>query len=249
LKSSINQNFNQKPYASARLRALITIVLLALGAASSLLSMIVNAALAATLRGAGDLTAPYELGESASELLYVVVALLQLFIFTATVVAFLLWLHRAYGNLPALGAMALDTTPGWAAGYFFIPIVNLFKPFQVVKEIWHESTPGGETREGFGGVSVRSKTPALVGWWWAFWIIANVAGRASDRAVVMAETIESMVLASWVSIASEALFVVAAALAILVVKRIDEMQEAKFREMGAQGPPPPPESFETHRNV
>ncbi|HZH89809.1 MAG TPA: hypothetical protein VEX70_04225 [Pyrinomonadaceae bacterium] len=44
-------------------------------------------------------------------------------------------------------------------------------------------------------------------------------------------------------------FVVAAVLAILVVKRIDEMQEAKFRQMAAQGPPPPPDSFDTYRTI
>jgi len=245
----MNQNFNHKPYASGRVRALITILLLAAGALGSMLSIIVNAALVGMLRDAGDLGAPYEIGESLTELLYVGVALLQLFVFIATMAAFLLWLHRAYRNLPALGAVKLDTTPGWAVGYFFIPFVNLFKPFQVVKEIWRESTPGMETQTSFGGGYSRTGTPALVGWWWAFWIIANVALRVSDRAVTTAGTIEGMLLASWVTIASDALFIVAAALAILVVKRIDEMQEAKFRQMGAQGPPPPPESFETPRTA
>jgi hypothetical protein len=54
-----------------------------------------------------------------------------------------------------------------------------------------------------------------------------------------------MLMASWVNIVSDAMFVVAAVLAILIVKRIDDMPEAKFRQMGAQGPPPPPENFET----
>ena len=249
LNSPMNQNFNHQPYASGRVRALITILLLAAGAAAGVLSIIVNVALAGMLREAGDLGAPYEIGESLTELLYVGIALLQLFLFIATVVAFLMWLHRAYRNLQALGAAGLDTTPGWAVGYFFIPIVNLFKPYQVVKEVWRESAPGAETGASFGGDYSRSGTPALVGWWWAFWIIANIAGRVSDRATTTAESIEGMLLASWASIASDALFIIAAVLAILVVKRIDDMQEAKFRQLGAQGPPPPPDSFETPRSV
>jgi hypothetical protein len=244
-----HQSFDQKPYASGRLRALVTILLLAAGAGCGVLSVIVNAALAGTLRGAGDLDAPYEIGGSLTELLYVGVTLLQLVIFIATAVAFLMWVHRAYRNLPALGAVGLDSTPGWAVGYFFIPFINLVKPFQVVREIWHRSTPAGVADEDFGGVAARSGTPALVGWWWALWIIANIAGRASDRAVDRAGTIESMLLASRLTIASDALFIIAAVLAILVVKRIDEMQEAKFRQMGAQGPPPPPESFDAPRTT
>jgi len=251
----MNQNFNQKPYASGRVRALLTIVLLGACAACGALSLIVNAVLISTLRDAGDQGAVYEFGESVTELLYVGVALLQVLVFVATAVAFLMWMHRAYRNLPALGARRLDTTPGWAVGYFFIPFANLFKPFQVVREIWHGSTPRGGGSDGFDGrdnfsfAVPSSGTPALIGWWWAFWIIANVASRASSRATDMATTIGGMVLASWVTIASDILFIAAALLAILVVKRIDDMQEAKFRESGMQWPPPPPESFETPRHA
>ncbi|MDQ1558239.1 MAG: hypothetical protein QOD32_1299 [Pyrinomonadaceae bacterium] len=249
----MNQSFNQKPYASGRVRALLTIVLLGACAACGALSLIVNAVLIGMLRNAGDQSTVYEFGESVTELLYVGVALLQVLVFIATAAAFLMWMHRAYRNLPALGARRLDTTPGWAVGYFFIPFANLVKPFQVVREIWHGSTPRGggssfDGRDNFGGFP-SSGTPALIGWWWAFWIIANVAGRASSRATDMAATIGGMVLASWATIASDALFIVAALLAILVLKRIDDMQEAKFRESGTQWPPPPPESFETPRVV
>jgi hypothetical protein len=243
----MNQNFNQKPYASGHPRALLTILLLGAGATCTTLSLIVNATMAGMLWGEADLSAPYEFGESMTELLYVGVALLQFVVFIATAVAFLLWLHRAYRNLPALGATRLDTTPGWAVAYFFIPFVNLVKPFQVVREIWRESRRGAEGGENFGGVSSRTGTPALIGWWWAFWIIANVVGRVSDRAAVTAGTIEGMLLASWITIGSDALFVIAAVLAILVVKRIDEMQETEFGQMAAQSPPPPPDSFDTYR--
>ncbi|MDQ1591008.1 MAG: hypothetical protein QOG71_1635 [Pyrinomonadaceae bacterium] len=250
----MNQTFNQKPYASGRVRALLTIVLLGACAACGALSIIVNAVLIGMLRSAGDQSAVYEFGESVTELLYVGVALLQVLVFIATAIAFLIWVHRAYRNLPALGVRRLDTTPGWAVGYFFIPFANLVKPFQVVREIWHGSTPrgGGGGFDGHDNFSVAvpsSGTPALIGWWWAFWIIANVAGRASSRATDMAATIGGMALASWATIASDALFIVAALLAILVVKRIDDMQEAKFRESGMQWPPPPPESFETPRHA
>lgn len=225
-------------------------ILLAAGAVVSVIAMAVNAALIGTLRGADDHTVPYEMGESITELLFVLVLLLQVLVFIATAVAFVMWMHRAYRNLPALGAQSLETTPGWAIGYFFIPFANLVKPFQAIREIWHASKPGSETNENFGGVSARGGTPALVGWWWAFWIIANISGRVSDR-IDTDGTIESMLLGTWANIASDGLFVVAAVLAILVVKRIDYMQEARFREMGAHpdGPPPPPENFETYRTV
>jgi Domain of unknown function (DUF4328) len=36
--------------------------------------------------------------------------------FVLTGIVFLMWIHRAYSNLPALGARNLETSPGWAVG-------------------------------------------------------------------------------------------------------------------------------------
>lgn len=240
----MNQNFPVKPYESGHLRALLVITFLALGAAVNLLSLIVNVALTGTLGGAHDPNAVYEFGESLTEVLYVLVALLHIVIFIITAVLFLMWLHRAYRNLPALGAQTLETTPGWAIAYFFIPFVNLVKPFHVVREIWNKSDTQAETDEGFGSYSPG--TPALVGWWWAFWIIANVATRIADRLAGDSETVGGMILAARLGIAADVLFFVAAVLAILVVKKIDERQEAKANLIGTREPPLPPASFESH---
>ena len=212
-------------------------------------AMIWNTAPGAFSGVTGGLGSFYEIGEPWAELLYVWIALLQIVIFVATAIVFLMWLHRAYRNLPALGATELGTTPGWAVGYFFIPFANLFKPFQVVREIWRESMPAPESQGNFGGGFAPSRTPALVGWWWVIWIIANIAMQSGEGALNKTETFEGMLLASRLLLAAHALFVLAAVLAILMVKRIDEMQETKFRQMWGTRPPPPPDSFDAYRTV
>lgn len=239
----MNQSFHIKPYESAHLRALLVITFLALSAAVNSLSIIVNVLMAGTLEDAGDPNAVYEFGESLTEVLYVLVALLHIVVFLITVVLFLMWLHRAYRNLPALGAQPLETTPGWAVAYFFIPFANLIKPFHVVREIWNKSDPQAEMHEGYGDYSLG--TPALVGWWWAFWIIANVAGRIADRVAGDSETIGALLTAARLGIFADALLVVAAVLALMVVKKIDERQEARAKLMSMRMPPSPPESFES----
>lgn len=240
----MNQSFSDRPFASGHLRALLAITFLALGGAVNLLSLIVNVAMTGTLKGLDDPNSVYEFGESLTELLYVLVALLHLAIFVITAVLFLMWLHRAYRNLHALGARPLETTPGWAVGYFFIPFVNLVKPFHVVRELWNKSDPQAQSHEGFG--NFPQGTPALIGWWWAFWVIANISARVADRIVGNAETVGAMIMAARLGIVADALFVVAAVLAILVVKNIDDRQEARAKIIGAQEPPSPPESFESH---
>jgi hypothetical protein len=55
-----------------------------------------------------------------------VIGFAQMVAYWVTSVAFFVWLHRANRNLPALGAIGLKFTPGWAVGCFFVPLVNVF---------------------------------------------------------------------------------------------------------------------------
>jgi hypothetical protein len=76
--------------------------------------------------------------------------------------AFLMWIHRSHRNLSAFGAQGLTFTPGWAVGWWFIPIFNLFRPFQIVREIWQASDPGMPA----GAAWRRAPSSPLIGWWW-----------------------------------------------------------------------------------
>jgi hypothetical protein len=101
-------------------------------------------------------------------------------VYLATSVAFLMWIHRVHRNLPSLLAGPLRYSPRWAVGYFFIPILNLIRPFQVMREIWRESDPARVAALGKLPDQTRTPSAAIVGWWWASFLsmhIANQAGR------------------------------------------------------------------------
>ncbi len=72
-------------------------------------------------------------------LLAAISALLTLLAFIATSVPFLMWIHRANRNARALGAQDMRFTPGWSVGWFFVPLLSLWKPYQAMKEIWRAS--------------------------------------------------------------------------------------------------------------
>ena len=89
----------------------------------------------------------------------------QIWLFLGTSVAFLFWFHRVQKNLPALGGRELKYTPGWAVGGFFVPFLNLVRPIQVMREVWHGSDPSGLERDGApDGPMIRNQlgTPWLV---------------------------------------------------------------------------------------
>ena len=90
----------------------------------------------------------------------------------ATTVCFLVWIYRVSKNLRAFGTQGLRFTPGWAVGYFFVPILNLYRPYQVFREIWRASEAAPAARVGQDWQFVRP--PALLLGWWLSSLIANL---------------------------------------------------------------------------
>lgn len=76
-------------------------------------------------------------------------------VFLGTILAFLLWWHRSLVNMKVAGRPVSDT-PGWAVGMWFVPIVNLYRPFQLVRE-------AATDQHG-------RQAPFLVVWW-VCWLI------------------------------------------------------------------------------
>jgi LSD1 subclass zinc finger protein len=69
-------------------------------------------------------------------------AVVNFLTYLATVIVFVIWFYRAHANLKSLDARHLRYTSGWAVGYWFIPIMNLFRPVQVAQEIWRTAIHG-----------------------------------------------------------------------------------------------------------
>ncbi len=174
----------------------------------------------------------------ANDIRQAIVGGLQLLTLVFTVIFFLMWIHRAHRNLPAIGARDLKFTPNWAVGWFFVPFMNLFRPVQVVIEISKASSPEINTPDGTSWKSVP--TSPIIWLWWVVWIIAGIVGQIAARLSLRAETLETILASSWAILISDAIDMVAAVLAIMVVSTIDKMQEAKGVQVARLGSPPPP---------
>ena len=126
------------------------------------------------------------------------------------------WIYFSSKNLRAFGAVGLTIRPGWAVGWYFIPIANLWKPYQAMKEIWQASTDPLD----WG----RQESPGLMPAWWALWLISNVADQASFRLLDNASTIAEYKMAATVSIASGGLNVALCAVFVTLISRISRLQ-------------------------
>jgi hypothetical protein len=161
---------------------------------------------------------------------------LWLILLVATVVVWLIWQHRAHANLKALGT-ELEYSPGWAVGFWLIPIANLWKPFQVNRELWKASGDVNDWRS--------QRTWPVLGWWWASWISAGVLGRVAAAARASAETPMEIRSADIVDVLSTVVVVASAVLAILLVRSVLERQDRLAAAVPhvptpPTTPPPPP---------
>jgi hypothetical protein len=57
--------------------------------------------------------------------------------FVGGAIAVPIWMHRAVGNLQALGEQGTHWSPAWAAGGWFIPFANLVIPYLCLRELWN----------------------------------------------------------------------------------------------------------------
>lgn len=217
-------------YKSLRGVGLATVVLLALNAASVLAtipSSLAQLALADRIATGDFLEADLVANDLRQQLLAIAGVGLML----VTAVVFIVWFHRAYTNLRAWNHEPAHG-PGWAIGGWFVPILSLFRPYQIAREIWSASGPASPDDEP----ALQAGSPILVAWWTA-WIADNILGQITFRVSMNVETPSGLSTATQLQIVNDALMCVAAILALLVVRAITRRQEERAAQTAglAQG--------------
>lgn len=163
------------------------------------------------------LSAPFtEAQGQANDLRQTIVTLATFAVFVITGIAFLKWVYRANVNSRGFGATNMTYTPGWSVGYYFIPILSLYRPFQCMTEVWKvsQNPKAWQSQDGSG----------LVGTWWMLWIASNLFGQVLIR-WKHGDTVEGLRTFTMVSISSEVLDIILCLVAIKLIKTIARNQE------------------------
>lgn len=156
-----------------------------------------------------------------------------LFFFTTAVVLFCMWSYRVTANSHAMGAVGMDTSPGWAAGWWFVPFANLFKPFTMVKQNFQFAqsrlTPTNAAGRGAdGGLSSepgwkRRSISIMVPLWWGAWLLSGMLGQAEMR--ISDKLADFPVAYMGLAVANTIGTLASAILACVVVTKLSRMQQ------------------------
>lgn len=157
------------------------------------------------------------------------VGLLQIGLFIALIVMIGRWIYFANRNANALTAENLRYSPAWAVGCYFVPIVNLWKPYQAMKEIWQASAVPDAWQ--------TARVPAVLHWWWLFWLLACVLGNAAYQLGQRAETLPALMQANLVMQVADLMDIPLCIAGLILIQRIAGLQQARMpaRTRGAPG--------------
>jgi len=148
-----------------------------------------------------------------------IMAILQLLNLVVLIVLFCIWIYRANSNARQFGATDMQFSPGWSVGWYFIPIANLWKPYQAMREIWQASADPAHWQQQPRG--------SILPLWWTFFLLSNFLGNASLRLSLRASSVPDLILAGMVGAANDVLDIVSTAIALVLVTQIFRMQMAR----------------------
>jgi len=143
------------------------------------------------------------------------IGIIYMIVYIISTITFIQWFRRAYFNLHQR-VNHLSQNEGWAAGSWFVPIISLYRPYQIMKELYQE-TKELLVKNGLG-VNENFTTNSL-GWWWTMWIIHNVIGQFVSRYSLKAESIDELTTST---IASMFINIIGIPLALITVKVIKD---------------------------
>ena len=164
----------------------------------------------------------------ASDTIRTAISIGQLIILLLSMIFFIMWFRRAYFNLHQLSFNNARYDEGWAAGAWFVPVINLFYPYQIMSDIWKGKQ--NAIGERFG----EPQSVALVGWWWAAYLINNFFAYISSFVTKEADGVEGLMRASVIEAISEIISVIAIIITIRLIIKVSSFE--KELDIHAQTP-------------
>ncbi len=107
----------------------------------------------------------------------IIVGLLYKLLLIGSSITFIMWFRRAYYNLYVRG-IKMKYKDGWAAGSWFVPFLNLYRPYEMMKELFSVTKGLLMGRKGFSESKLSTK---ILNYWWALSLGEMILERIAKR--------------------------------------------------------------------
>lgn len=151
---------------------------------------------------------------NANDLREQIIGIIYIIATIISAVTFIQWFRRAYYNLHTK-ITYLAFAEGWAAGSWFVPFINLYRPLQIMKELYNETK---ELLTEKGLIYNTELSTSALGWWWGLWILSGILGQIVFRLSLNAETLDEIISLTLIGIGANIVGIPLALIAIKVIK-------------------------------
>lgn len=149
---------------------------------------------------------------SSNDLREQIIGILYLAVSIASAATFIQWFRRAYYNLGIREGTVHSEE--WAVWSWFVPIISLYRPYQIMREMWESTTH--LINEKTSDYYTESST-TILGFWWALWIISGYVGNYILKIAFDTDTIENLLSST---VGNIVLSIIGIPLAIITVRII-----------------------------
>ena len=143
------------------------------------------------------------------------------------IITLFVWIYKSAKNKYYITGNPLTYTgfigPKMSVVFFAVPLVNLFMPFFVVREIWTASSFGGREKNGFFAAAI------LVGWgsYVLFCVAGYIVGEMESDSLVPHAALLGVLIFSWVFF-----IYIFIKLTNFQLKAVAQKQNAPFKKLG-----------------
>ena len=166
----------------------------------------------------GDFTlAEAESNDQRQMLVNAIVLIVQIGVY----IVFIQWFRRAYYNMHRISSH-LSFSEGWAAGAWFVPFLNLGRPFVIMKEMMYEAE---SKLIGAGMAGEDPSRKSAVGIWWTLWISVNVISNINFRIQIKSESLPALINTTLADIVISLLFVPLTFFTVRMIRKYNELED------------------------
>ena len=125
--------------------------------------------------------------------------------------------YRGLRNLHTIGSKKVEMSPGWGAGWYFVPIANIWKPAEGMSQVYHGT---------YAAMGEKSAANSPIPLWWAAWLTMHfISNIGNNLARNFAEEMAGIPMFS-IEVAAAFFAIASAVLLMRLLKRVVERQEA-----------------------
>ncbi len=157
---------------------------------------------------------------NANDMRQLLIGIVFLLVIIGAAITFIMWFRRGYYNLHKI-VPNLSHSEGWAAGAWFVPILNWFRPYNIMKEMVYET----EDVLAKADLIERKNRARQVGIWWALWISYSVISNIISRIEMRNDDIDMLIFTSGANVVVSALCIPLTIVTVRMVKEYSKMED------------------------